>query len=126
MPSWRRWKDRADSCCYGDTRIATTSIPPDQLSRILHGAIDNSDLEQRMLVFNLYLQMERFRDARAELEKIFDEFPQAEAKYGQFVRTLRQLEALRVIREIELRGDGGQHAAKVCLPQGLSHRRRRR
>ncbi len=98
-----------------DTRIATTSIPQDQLHRILHGAIDNSDLEQRMLIFNLYLQMERFREARTELETIFEQFPNAEAKYGQFVRTLRQLEAMRIIREIELRGNGGQHAAKYAF-----------
>ncbi len=102
-----------------DMRIATNSIPQDRLEKILYQAIDTSDLEQRMLIFNLYLQMERFSQARTELEKIFAEFPTAEADYGQFVVTLHQLEARRIVREIELRGSAGQHAAKYAFLQAF-------
>ncbi|MDA7977558.1 MAG: alpha/beta hydrolase-fold protein [Pirellulales bacterium] len=98
-----------------DTRVATSSIPHDRLRRILYRAIDKTDLKQRMLIFNLFLQMERFREARTELETIFEEFPNAEADFGQFVTTLRQLEARRIVREIELRGAAGQHMAKYAF-----------
>lgn len=95
-----------------DTRVATTSIPQAQLEQILYKAIDMKNLQQRMMIFNLYLQMERFRNAREELQKIFSDFPQAEADYGKFLTTLHQLESQRILREIVLRGEAGQHATK--------------
>ncbi len=91
-----------------DMRIATSSIPRDQLSRILSAAIKEDDLEGRLQIVRLYLQSERYRDAGDELEKILQDFPDRQ-DLQQDVRQLRQLGARLILSEIKLRMKAGQH-----------------
>ena len=47
---------------------AVEKIPREQLTQILKHALDPKDPTQRLRIVRLYLQSERFRDARIELE----------------------------------------------------------
>src|SRR5439155_1605535 len=57
------------------SKIATSSIPREQLSKILSRALDANDPNQRMRIVRLYMQSERFQDARLELEQLIKDFP---------------------------------------------------
>jgi predicted esterase len=91
-----------------DMRIATSSIPRDTLSKILLRAIDPQDPDQRLRLVRLYIQAERFNDAREELQGVLKAFP-ALADLKKQVTALYQSSARRLIREIELRKQAGQH-----------------
>lgn len=99
---------QADPASYvWDQRIATSSIPRETLSMILHEAATQGDLESRLQVVRLYLQAERYVDARQELEQVLIDFPEAEDLAAD-TRQLRQLGARSILKEIELRRDAGQ------------------
>jgi predicted esterase len=95
-------------------RIATSSIPREQLSKIIYHVIDTSNSDQRLRVVRLYLQAERYQDARAELEQLIKEFPDLAHLQDQ-VKTLRQLSAQRLLKEIELRQAAGQYRRSIVL-----------
>lgn len=88
--------------------VATSSIPREKLSRILMRHIDPRNANDRMRIVTLYIQAERFKEARIELEQIIEDFPTLKDKKKQ-VAQLRQQSARRLIREIELRQRAGQH-----------------
>lgn len=100
-----------------EMRIATSSIPRKTLSTVLKGAIDSTDLNDRLKIVRLYIQAERYEDARAELEKVVGDFPdQKELK--DLVGALRQMGARRLLEEIERRSEAGQHRfAQALLAQ---------
>jgi len=91
-----------------DMRIATTSIPKNQLSAILMQHLDADKPNDRLRVVRFYAQAERYDDARAELEAAIREFPELnELKKEE--RALRQLSANQAIREIQRRRKAGQY-----------------
>jgi len=95
-----------------DMRIATSSIPREVLSKILAKQIDMKDVEQRKKVVRFYLQSERYDDAAKELQTILDDFAQNATVREQLepsLRALRQLAAQRLLAELRLRRDAGQH-----------------
>jgi hypothetical protein len=91
-----------------DSRISTSSIPRETLSRILKTSVRQDDLDGRLQVVSLYLQSERYRDAGAELEQIVKDFPDRK-DLEQEIRQLRQLGARLILQEIQLRSAAGQH-----------------
>ncbi len=91
-----------------DMRVATNSLGRDTLSNILMRQIDPKDPDDRLRLVRLYIQAERYKDARAELEKIIKEFP-ALANLQKQVKALHQMSARRLIKEVELRRQAGQH-----------------
>lgn len=91
-----------------DMRMATSSIPRDTLSKILLKAIDPKDADQRLRLVRLYIQSERYSDARAELQAVIADFPDL-ADLKKQVTALYQVGAKRMIQEIELRRKSGQH-----------------
>lgn len=92
-----------------DMRIKTTSIPRETLSKILAHYIDQDDPDERLRVVRLYIQAERFRDARLELQRVIDQFPELDDLKGQ-IDVLGQAMARRLIEEIQLRRDSGQYS----------------
>lgn len=94
------------------SKIATSSIPREELSKILSRALDAKDPDQRIRIVRLYMQSERFQDARLELEQLIKDFPGL-AHLNDIVRELRQLNAQRIVKEIELRRDAGQYRLAV-------------
>ena len=97
-----------------DMRIATSSIPPDMLDRILDKAVPRDDPQARLQVVRFYLQAERYHDARRELQRIIEEYPEMQELEAQY-RQLRQMGARRVMQEIELRKSAGQHQLILTL-----------
>lgn len=91
-----------------DMRIATSSIPRESLSRILSTSVARDDLEGRLQVVRLYLQSERYHDARAELDQVIQQFPERKDLAEQS-QQLHQLGARMVLKEIRLSGAAGQH-----------------
>ena len=97
-----------------DMRLATSSIPPQTLHEILSTAVDKEKPNDWLQIVRFYLQAERFKDARRELEAIVKRFPEKE-DLESMVRQLRQMSAQRLLREIELRREGGQHQLVSAL-----------
>jgi hypothetical protein len=50
------------------TRIATSSIPRDQLSKIIQRVVGKDNFDGRVSIVKLYIQADRFQDAGAELD----------------------------------------------------------
>ena len=101
-----------------DMRIRTSSIPRATLSKILYGQIDPKNPDERQRVVQLYIQAGRYQDAGAELAQIIEEFPELRDKEKQ-VRSLRQSGARRLIEEIEMRRESGQHALAINMLQNF-------
>ena len=91
-----------------DMRLATSSIPKDVLDKILDKAVSKDNPQDWLQIVRFYLQAERYRDARQELEKIIRRFPEMKELNDQ-VRLLRQAGAKGILKEIELRRKAGQH-----------------
>jgi predicted esterase len=108
-PTWTKVEAIQGTNSYiWDMRIATSSIPRAQLSRLLKTALkDPHSPDQRLQIVRLYLQAERFQDARAELEQLIKDFPKL-SHFQDQVKALRQQSAQRLVKEIELRRDAGQ------------------
>lgn len=98
----------AERSIQWDLRLATSSVPRDQLAAILHQAIDSSDYEARLQIVQLYLQAERYPEARKELEQVLADFPEREELQDN-ISQLRQMGARSILAEIELRREAGQH-----------------
>ena len=95
-----------------DMRIATSSIPPDVLHKVLMKQIDASNPEHLKKVARFYLQSERYGEARQALEmlvKAFPDRPELKEELAPTIRSLRQLGAQRLLQELQLRRDAGQH-----------------
>lgn len=88
--------------------MATSSIPPDTLARIIAKAIPQDDWQARLQAVRFYSQAGRFPEARRELQRIIEEFPERKNLEAE-VSQLRQLGARKVLKELELRRDAGQH-----------------
>jgi len=97
-----------------DMRIKTSSIPRETLSKILMNYVDRKNPDERLRVVRLYIQAERYRDARIELQKIINEFPGQEDLKAQ-VDVLGQAMARRLIDEIEMRRDSGQYSIVTSM-----------
>ncbi len=97
-----------------DMRIATSGIPRETLSRIMLGQIDRESADDRLRIVRLYIESDRYSDARTELEEIIGDFPELNELEEQ-VRRLRQLGAQRAIKEIELRAAAGQHRRAYAM-----------
>ena len=96
-----------------DMRIATSSIPREQLAQILGKLGDPADLEFRKRVARFYVQSERYEEASRELTGLLAQFPddaKLKADLAPSIQRLRQLSARRVVGELRLRRDAGQHA----------------
>lgn len=96
-----------------DMRIATSSLPRDVLHKILLRQIDTQNVEHHKRVARFYLQAERFEEAAAQLEEMLRQFPNEAGLREQLEPTLRQLKQLaaqRLLSELRLRRQAGQHA----------------
>lgn len=97
-----------------DMRLATSSIPRDTLAQILSHAVSHDDPQDWLQVVRFYLQAERYRDARLELEAILRRFPEMK-ELAVESRELKQMGASRILKEVRLRRAAGQHALVSAL-----------
>lgn len=98
-----------------DMRVATSSIPREQLVAMVNKNIKNpKDIEQRLQLVRLFIGSDRFRDAETELTAIAKDFPshpQLEEAFG----IIRKAGANVLVRELELRQNAGQHQLTWAL-----------
>ena len=91
-----------------DMRVATSSIPLADLKGLLTWRINPKNLQHRLQVVRLYLQMELFQEAKKELAGVVKDFPN-EPDLAKEVQSLSQLHARRIVDEIKMRRKAGQH-----------------
>jgi pimeloyl-ACP methyl ester carboxylesterase len=95
-----------------DMRIATSSIPQETLAKILAKQIDPQNPEHRKRLARFYLQAERYEEAIQQLQALLQEHPQDAPLRQQVegaIRDLRQMAARRLLEELRLRRQAGQH-----------------
>ena len=97
-----------------DMRLTTGSIPRDQLRRILDRETDPASSEERLRIVRLFLQAERYEEARTELDGVIADFPGLK-NLAEERRSLGELSANRIFDEIRLRGRVGQDALAMEL-----------
>lgn len=97
-----------------DMRIATSSIPQDVLARVIEHSIDRDDANERLRVVRLYLQAERFDEARRELEGVLRDFPDL-ADLAAERDGLANLMNVRLLEELRLRARVGQDRLAMRL-----------
>ncbi|MEC7502501.1 MAG: peptidase [Planctomycetota bacterium] len=99
-----------------DQRYATSTLSAEFISNLLNQAIDSTDLDRRLDIYQFFLEAERYAAAEKELEKIATDFPDRD--WQRQIVGIRNLKATRGIREIRQRYDAGQHQlAKQILEQ---------
>ncbi len=91
-----------------EASMATSSLPPEVIAKVMAKAIPQDDWQARIQAVRWYQQAGRFPDARRELERIIEEFPDQEGLKAQ-VGELRQRGASQLLDELELRQSAGQH-----------------
>lgn len=95
-----------------DMRMATSSIPRDTLHAILLKQVNPKNPEDFKKVARFYLQCERYEEARQVLQNLLAAFPNDADLKEQLTPSLRaisQLSAQRLLKELKLRQEGGQH-----------------
>ena len=65
-----------------DQRIATNSLPHELLAKIVAKQINPKNVDQRLKIVRLYLQMERDQEAKDELAKVIEDFPDHAAQFA--------------------------------------------
>jgi predicted esterase len=91
-----------------DMRIATNTIDRATISSVLSKNIDPKVPDDRLQVVRLYVESERYKDAREELQAIIKDFPELRDLQRQVVN-LQQMSTQRLIKEIKLYREAGQH-----------------
>ena len=98
-----------------DMRIATSSIPREQLVEMVKKNIKNpKDIEQRLQIVRLFIGADRFHDAETELNDIAKDFPSHPELENAFT-IIRRAGANVLVRELELRKNAGQHQLTWAL-----------
>ena len=118
-PRWTRIEGvQTDKPLLLDMRVATTSIPPAVLKRVIAQQIDRTNPDQRLRVVRLLLQGDRFEDATRELDEVLADFPDL-AELAKERRSITRLAATRLLDEIELRGRVGQDRLALAMLDGF-------
>jgi pimeloyl-ACP methyl ester carboxylesterase len=97
-----------------DMRIATASLPRETLRRVIDRTLDRASADDRLRVVRLFLQAERYEDARAELDEVLRDFPGL-ANLAAQRRDLATLSASRMLDEVLLRSAVGQDRLAIDL-----------
>ena len=105
-----------------DMRLATSSIPRDQLTAILHQLIKDDDYEGRLQIVQLYLQAERYVEAAQELAQVKADFPERK-ELADNLRQLRQLSARSIFARDRATTASGSARTRAKPVATLSRRR---
>ncbi|MCS7304558.1 MAG: tetratricopeptide repeat protein [Thermoguttaceae bacterium] len=113
-----RWAKVEGISHVWDMRIATSTIPQETLAKILAKQIDPKNPEHGKRLARFYLQAERYEEAIAQLQALLKQHPEDAALRQQVeaaIRDLRQLAARRLLEELRLRRQAGQHQLVIEL-----------
>lgn len=98
-----------------ESGIATTSVPPVTLDRMIRKATDSTNPDDRLAVARFYLQAEMYRQASDELKSITRDFPELAGRAEEVAQNLRQLQARQLLNELRRRRDAGQHGLALAV-----------
>ena len=101
-----------------DMRVATDSIPTEVLKDIFTRRIDQSNYDHRLEVVRLYVEAQRFRDAREELERAIVDFPN-EPRLVTQLQALVQREGTQLLEEARTRRESGQVSLATDILRGF-------
>ncbi|MBI2481513.1 MAG: peptidase, partial [Planctomycetia bacterium] len=107
-PTYTRVEGLRGTGLIWDMRMATSSLPREVISTVIRESLTEDNPDDRLRIVRLFIQANRFGDALLELDELIGDFPAVEELKSQADR-LRQSLAQRMLREIELRRDAGQH-----------------
>jgi pimeloyl-ACP methyl ester carboxylesterase len=100
--------------------IGTNTVPSDVLRSVLRNEIRIVDSPADYLqIAELFLQANRFQDARDEIEFIKLRFPELRDRLNEDLTRIRQVETRQILREIRLRKEAGQHITSHTLAKVL-------
>ncbi len=95
-----------------DMRLSPYSIPRATLSALIKRQIDPKSLDDRLRIYQFYVQASLYEQAAEELQEIVNDF-QGDEEYANkleiALRLIRQMAAERLVNELELRRASGQH-----------------
>ncbi len=91
-----------------DCRVATSSIPRETLSQVIRIQGREQGPDARLQAVRLLFGAERYNDARIELQQAMQEFPEL-GELQDLLKQLKQYSAQRLVDEIQLRQQAGQH-----------------
>ncbi|MDO4587126.1 MAG: hypothetical protein Q4C95_07500 [Planctomycetia bacterium] len=95
-----------------DMRMSPHSIPRTTLTNLIKRNINPDNLDERLRVYQFYVQAELFEQAEEELSEIIHDFQDQEATEARLdvgLRLINQLRAERLVKELELRQNSGQY-----------------
>ena len=92
-----------------DMRVSPTSISSDTLYEILRRLPHSSAIDHQKKIARFFIQMERYEDAVKVLEKLTKDHPETREDIELSLKQLRRLTAQRLLDELKLRGEAGQH-----------------
>ena len=105
--------------------VATRSIPPADVDRMIRTVTDQSKPEDRFAIVRFFLQAELYLQALAELDAIAKDFPDLKVRVDEFADQARQQLAQKLLDELVERRKSGQHflgwtKAKQFPVEGMS------
>ncbi len=103
----------AEKSVVWKTKIPTSSLPAPLLSKILRRQAGD-DPDRRQDIVRLYIEAERYNDAKAELDLFMKDFPELK-DVKRLAQGLQQASAQRAIKEIESRREAGQHKLAMSM-----------
>lgn len=95
-----------------DMRLSPHAIPRKTITALVKKRIDPNSLEERLRIYQFYVQATLYEQAAEELQEIIDDFQNEEENADRLeiaLRLIKQLAAQRLIDELELRRAAGQH-----------------
>ena len=95
-----------------DMRLSPHTLPRTTLSALIKKQINPESLDERLRVYQFYVQASLYEQAAEELQEIINDFQDKEdsdVKLDVALRLIKQLAAERLLNELELRRASGQH-----------------
>lgn len=104
---------RAEGLNYNiDMRISPHGIPRKMLSTLIRKNINLNSLDDRLRIYQFFVQAELYEQAAEELKEIIADFQDKKGSAQRLevgLQMIRQMAAGRLIGELELRQNSGQH-----------------
>ncbi|QDT38843.1 carboxylesterase family protein [Stratiformator vulcanicus] len=94
--------------------LATTSIPIDELKRMLRTAVDVKNPDERLGIVRFLLQSGLHREALAELAEVRIDFPELSDRIDEVEKEIRRFQAQELLAELRRRKRVGQHRLAVA------------
>ncbi len=89
--------------------IATTSVPPQILDRMIRRVTDQNNPDDRLAIARFYVQAGLYLPATSDLKSIETDFPELAERVEEVRQNLRESQARRLLDELHRRRRLGQH-----------------